>query len=224
MRYAIVPYPIPEEILKGGFIAQTNETARKNNSNSKCIVSYNDAYHHELRGYATLDQGELTDYLDNFPKEWDPEYVSLETVNVNNAVSQNGIAEPNGHRARLIGMCKDTIPAGTSKDIDYKMQQLNYMGANKSSVFDGVEYYAKDGDNFDEITFQVVDKDNILGYGAGFVVEEFGDAVFTMPDSHVMLRFYRSAIVPNLYLRAKYNNVGSSDVRFSMNLIRHLVE
>jgi hypothetical protein len=139
--------------------------------------------------------------------------------------SQTGIAEPNGHRARLKGICKDTINAGsTDYVLDYKMEQLQYQGVNKSSVFDGVEYYAKNADNFDEITFQVIDKDNILGYGAGFIVEQFGDKVFIMPDSHVLLRFYRSAIVPNLYLRAKYTSYGASDVKFSMNLIRHLVE
>lgn len=145
-------------------------------------------------------------------------------VEVSNSVHNHGIAEADGHRARVRGMCKDTITAGQSKDIDYKMQQLTYQGVNKESVFDGVEYYANGADNFDEITFQVVDVDNILGYGANFVVEEFGDKVFIMPDSHVLLRFYRSKIVPNLYIRAKYTSYGATDVKFSMNLIRHLVE
>jgi len=145
-------------------------------------------------------------------------------VEVSNAISQNGIAEPNGHRARIKGISKHTVPSGTTADIDYKMVQLTYQGVNKDSVFDGVEYYAKSADNFDEISFQVVDVDNILGYGANFVLEEFGDKVFIMPDSHVLLRFYRSAIVPNLYIRAKYKSTGTTDVKFSMNLIRHLVE
>ena len=145
-------------------------------------------------------------------------------VEISNSVHNHGIAEADGHRARVKGMCKDTITAGQSKDIDYKMQQLTYQGVNKESVFDGVEYYASGADNFDEITFQVVDVDNILGYGANFVVEEFGDKVFVMPDSHVLLRFYRSKIVPNLYIRAKYTSYGATDVKFSMNLIRHLVE
>lgn len=140
-------------------------------------------------------------------------------------ISTNGLAEPDGHRARVKGMFKQIITAGaTGVNCDYKMEQLQYQGVNKSTVFDGVEYYAANADNFDEITFQIVDKDNILGYGAGFVVEEFGDAAFVMPNSHVLLRFYRSQIVPNLYIRAKYTSTGNTDVKFSMNLMRHLKE
>jgi hypothetical protein len=158
-------------------------------------------------------------------------------IKITNSVHQAGIAEPDGHRARLKGMCKDTIAAGTVNHIiDYKMEQLTYQGTNRNTVFDGVEYYSANADNFDEITFQVVDKDG-LGVLAGwydqatfdamgniYVVEEFGDKVFVMPDAYILLRFYRSQIVPGLYLRAIYSSYGNTDVKYSMNLIRHLVE
>lgn len=163
--------------------------------------------------------------------------LSQKNVKVINDIHSSGIAEPDGHRARLKGMCKATIAAGTvNNNIDYAMEQLQYQGTNKQTIFDGVEYYAKNADNFDEIKFQIVDKDG-FGVLAGwydqatfdamgnlYVVEEFGDDVFVMPDSHILLRFYRSQIVPGLYIRAVYNSYGTTDVKFSMNLIRHLVE
>jgi hypothetical protein len=163
-------------------------------------------------------------------------FLAKNDVKISNAIHNSGIAEPDGHRARLKGMCKETITAGQTLDCDYPMEQLQYQGTNRETVFDGVEYYAKNADNFDEITFQVVDKDG-FGVLAGwydqatfdamgnlYVVEEFGDTVFCMPDAHVLLRFYRSKIVPGLYIRAKYKSTGTTDVKFSMNLIRHLVE
>jgi hypothetical protein len=182
-----------------------------------------------------LQVGNDTEWLSGTGNQIDE--LKQNNVKVTNFIHQAGIAEPDGHRARLKGMCKDTITAGvTNHIIDYKMEQLQYQGTNRSSVFDGVEYYAKNADNFDEIIFQVVDKDGV-GVLAGwydqatfdamgniYVVEQFGDGVFIMPDSHVMLRFYRSQIVPGLYLRAIYSSYGSVDVKFSMNLIRHLVE
>lgn len=182
-----------------------------------------------------LQVGNDSEWINGIANQFDE--LRQNNVKISNFIKQTGIAEPDGHRARLKGICKDTIVAGTSDHIlDYQMQQLQYQGTNKSSVFDGVEYYAKNADNFDEITFQVVDKDGI-GVLAGwytqaqfdamgnlYVVEQFGDTVCVMPDSHVLLRFYRSQIVPGLYIRAIYNSYGNNDVKFSMNLIRHLVE
>lgn len=146
-------------------------------------------------------------------------------VEITNVTRSSGINDPDGQRARLVGIVSGSATANTVTDFDYKMTQLQYLGSDVASIFNGVQYYAKNADNLDEITFQIVDVDNILGYGAGFVAEEFGDAVFVMPDTRTEIILYKSSIVPNLYIRVKYNNKhATNDVAFSMNLYRHLVE
>jgi hypothetical protein len=144
--------------------------------------------------------------------------------NVIQKISVDGVAEPVGKRARLKGVIKGTIPAGTEVDLDYKMEQISYKGTNRASIFDGIEYFAKDATSEDEVTFQVVDKDNLLGYGANTVLEEFANKWFISPDTMNKILLYRSAIAPNFYIRAKYKSYGATDVLFTMNLFRHLVE
>ena len=157
-------------------------------------------------------------------------------VEVSNAVPNDGVAEPNGKRARMIGMGAATITAGQTVDIDWLMPQLQYQSVNKKSIFNGVEYYANSADNFDKVTFQIVDKDGfgvIAGWytqaqfdamGNLYVIEEFATDWYIMPDTNVELILYKSDIVPGLYIRAKYESVGSVDVKFSINLFRHLLE
>ena len=59
-------------------------------------------------------------------------------------VQASGVSNPDGKRARLKGTHNSTITAGQTKNIDYKMEQLQYSGSNVESIFDGVRYYAKD--------------------------------------------------------------------------------
>ena len=134
-----------------------------------------------------------------------------------------GIKEPNGLRARLKGTHFGTIPYGTTVDLDWKIEQLSYNAVNKKSYFDGVEYYAKDAELGDYVQFQLVDKDNILGYGAGYMVEEFSN-IYVAPNelNHIVL--YKAKLVPNLYARIKYVSTGSTDVKFMANMLRHLAE
>ncbi len=80
MKYSIVDYPISEELLKSGAIAQTNITARVNNSKTKCIVSYNDIYISSFRKIAALTLEELNDYMSKCPEEWDALFIEPKTV------------------------------------------------------------------------------------------------------------------------------------------------
>lgn len=121
MIYAIVNYPIPEEILQSGLIAQTNLTARINNSKDKCIVSYSDAYHSIFRGYPTLRQNELLDYIGKYPKEWDNEYIENNEVIVSSMPQQAPFADKhidNKSLYKRIHGKKESIVIG-SNDISF---------------------------------------------------------------------------------------------------------
>lgn len=136
--------------------------------------------------------------------------------------SIEGVRNPNGLRARIIGSHQDTVAKGTTQDLDWKIPQLAYGGSNKQAYFDGVEYYAKNAEVGDSVKFQIVDVDNILGYGANFVVEEFAD-VYVMPDAPIHFTLYKAKLVANLYVRIKYNSIGSiNNIDFVCNLMRHL--
>lgn len=126
-------------------------------------------------------------------------------------------------RARIKGTHFATITASTTQDIDWAVPSESYQGVNKKTYFNGVEYYAKDAVLGDTIKFQVVDVDNILGYGAGFVVEEFAD-VYVMPDAHNRYELYKAKLVVGLYIRLKYTSTGGTNVTFACNMFRHLNE
>lgn len=136
-------------------------------------------------------------------------------------VTSAGVVEPNNYRARMRGLGSWTIPNGTTYDCDYQMQQLAWLGTNKKSYFDGVQYYAKDAVVGDSVKFQVVDKDGLV-YPAGTVLEEFGDSWYVMPDQSIDIRLFKSAIVPGMYIRIKYTSTGGTDVKFVGNLFRFI--
>lgn len=136
--------------------------------------------------------------------------------------SVGGVRNPDGMRARIFGSHYNVMPKGVITDVDWKIPQLSFGGSNKQAYFDGVEYYAKNAEIGDKVKFQVVDVDNILGYGANYVIEEFAD-VYVMPDAPIHFTLYKAKLVANLYIRIKYNSIGSvNNIDFACNLMRHL--
>lgn len=138
-------------------------------------------------------------------------------------VEASGTSHPRGMRARLTSIHDDTITAGTSKNIDWKISTLSWQGLEKKQFFDGVTYYAKDSEIGDSVTFQVVDVDGILS-PAGTVLEEFSKDWKVFPNIPQEIRLYKARLVPNLYLRVVYQSTGSTDVKFVCNIYRHLDE
>ena len=152
-----------------------------------------------------------------------------------------GIKDPAGLRARLKGIFCSTITAGNTKDCDWLCEQLTYNSVNKESFFDGIQYFAKDGEIGDTSKFQVVDKGDpgagsvgvTLGWydqatfdamGNEYIVEQFGDNWYMMPDKESNLLLYKAKIIPGLYIRVKYTSTGTNDVKLVCNLFRHLDE
>jgi len=136
-------------------------------------------------------------------------------------VTVNAISAADGKRARLKGTHTGTITAGQTLSMDYKMEQLQWLGSNVPSIFNGVQYYAKNAAIGDSMQFQVVDVDAIV-YPADTILEQFGDTFYAAPDTLEDIILYESAIVPNMYIRIIYTSTGTTDVEFMSNIFRHI--
>ncbi len=133
-----------------------------------------------------------------------------------------GIPSPNGLRARLAGTHFGTAVKNTVTDFDWQIPQLSWLGVNKQSYFNGIEYFAKNALPHDKLTFQVVDKDGLI-YPAGTLLEEFGTDWPVMPDAPTDIILYKAKLIPGMYIRVKYNTTSTdTDVIFSCGIYRHL--
>ena len=181
-------------------------------------------------GIATVGNG--SEYFDAI-KGWDY-LIGI----IPHKVERIAVADPNGKRARLVGTHSSTAVANTTTKVDWLIPQLTYAGQNMNSVFDGIQYYAKDSNMGDKLDFLVIDKDGTgvtLGlypqayYDAykdvngELVVEQFGDGWYVAPNSLEDIILYKAALLTGLYIRASYTNThASNDVSFFCNLFRHL--
>jgi hypothetical protein len=109
-----------------------------------------------------------------------------------------------------------TATAGVTTNIDYKLTEARLL--------DGVHMILKDHAFGDSVKFQVVDVDNILGYGAGVVLDTFGESWFIVADvqSQGSINLpYSAEVLAGLYVRVAYTSVGVTNVKFQCNLFLH---
>ena len=109
-----------------------------------------------------------------------------------------------------------TAAAGQTTSYDYKLPE--------SRLIDGTRMIVKDHVLGDSVRFQVVDVDNILGYGAGLVLDEFATDWYLVEDKQDQgeIRLpYSAEIIVGLYIRFIYNSTGVADVKFKCNLFAH---
>ena len=84
----------------------------------------------------------------------------------------------------------------------------------------------KDGSIGDSISLQVVDVDNIIGYGANVVLSEFVTNWYVSTDSQKQIDLsinYPAKILAGLYIRLKYNSTGITAGSVSANYLLHKV-
>ena len=110
-----------------------------------------------------------------------------------------------------------TATKNATSNIDYVMPENRFIN--------GVDLLIKDHVWGDKIDFQVVDVDNILGYGAGVVLDEFGKDWYVDPDKcgQGQIRVeYPALVYAGLYIRIKYHSVGTvDDVLVKCNMFLH---
>ena len=109
-----------------------------------------------------------------------------------------------------------TATAGVTTSYDYKVTE--------SRLISGTCLMVRNQAWADSVRFQVVDVDNILGYGAGVVLDEFATNWHIITDTenqgNVLLP-YSAEIIANLYLRLIYNSTGAQNVDVKCNLWAH---
>lgn len=122
-------------------------------------------------------------------------------------------SNPSGFRFRGASF-KDNVPANSTKDIDYKIAQERWING-------GILIVDNVGPN-DTITFQVVDKDNILGYGPNVVLDEFIKDFYIPQDKKLEIELsYPAKIIAGLYLRLKYTSTHNDGCTVKCNLYLH---
>lgn len=80
-------------------------------------------------------------------------------------------------------------------------------------ILDGLVLDVVDPTLGDKVTFQVIDKDNILGYGANVVLKQFGTDIYVSPGIVRQVDHsspYPAKIYAGLYLRLIYTSVSES--------------
>lgn len=76
----------------------------------------------------------------------------------------------------------------------------------------------------DYVDLQVVDKDNILGYGANVVLNQFVTKWYMRSDDQQQVEIllsYPSKVFAGLYLRLVYHSTGTVDVGVAVNYELH---
>jgi hypothetical protein len=109
-----------------------------------------------------------------------------------------------------------TATKNATTNIDYKLTEERYLNGGQMIIQNQVIG--------DYVKFQVIDKDNILGYGSNVVLDEFISKWYIREISSQpeILLPYPAKIPANLYIRIIYVSVGTSlDPSFYCNLYLH---
>lgn len=108
-----------------------------------------------------------------------------------------------------------TATAGMTTNIDHKITE--------GRLIDGIKLLLKDHVFGDSVRFQVVDVDNMLGYGAGAVLDEFATDwyVSSNEDQDAINLPYSAELISGLYIRLIYNSTGTNNIKVRANLWLH---
>lgn len=104
---------------------------------------------------------------------------------------------------------------------------LDHKITKDNSYLNGGRFIYQNAEWGDFISCQIVDVDNILGYGAGTVLKTYIEKWYIHPnETHAVCELPYAGHVPkNLYLRVKYTSVGTTnDVNMAINYHLHVLE
>jgi hypothetical protein len=111
-----------------------------------------------------------------------------------------------------------TAAHGSATSEDFKILEAGQPGL----YINGGDLYTKNAEVGDWIAVQAVDVDNILGYGAGTVLNEWVKKWYVAPSGTQSVSTpYAGKIPGGLYLRIVYHSTGATDVKVAMNLRLH---
>lgn len=131
-------------------------------------------------------------------------------------VRTRAFANPDNMKFRGTGKSA-TCTKTTTTNVDYKLTEDRYLN--------GVQMIVKNHVIGDKVQLKVIDIDNILGYGANVVLDQFGKDWFLAEDKQdqgIIQLDYAALVLNNLYIRMEYVSVGTvNDVLFHANLFLH---
>lgn len=137
----------------------------------------------------------------------------------NTTYNPNNITEFNKKALQFNGIGVSAVAiAGYSTNIDYKI--TDDMLITGAQVLTDISTFG------DSLSFQVIDIDNIFGYGANLIINQFVSNWQMKSDSQEQINLqvnYPSKIPAGLYLRSIYVSTGPSDVKISINYTLHKV-
>jgi hypothetical protein len=122
------------------------------------------------------------------------------------------------HRFRGIGF-RGIAQGGVETQILFKVPSNFSMN--------GCQIILKGHANGDTLSFLVVDTDNVLGKGAGLVLDTFCEnwnVAEDKQDQFPVILPYKANLIAGLYFILMYKSVGSQDVSVGCNLFRHIKE
>lgn len=111
---------------------------------------------------------------------------------------------------------RKTIPNGTTDTLDYQLAQMN--------KFDGIQIILKDHHEDDCFKLKLIDVENLLGYGANYVLYTFinnWNVASDKQDQGAFRLSYSAEIPTGLYLRCEYTSFGTTDVKLKINHSLH---
>jgi hypothetical protein len=133
------------------------------------------------------------------------------------ATSVRSILEMSADKVKFRGEgISFTATAGTATSYDYRIAEARLL--------DGTQLILKGHAFGDSVDFKVVDVDNILGYGAGLVLDTFSSGWYVAEDiqNQGQIRIpYAAEVLAGLYIRLVYHSVGGADVLVKANLFAH---
>lgn len=120
-------------------------------------------------------------------------------------------------RYKLQGF-KGTATTNTTTNIDWALPEERWVS--------GAVLLAQGTHWGDKICLQIIDKDNVLGYGANVVLDEYVTDFYLVTDAEFQVQIdcpYIALVPAGLYIRMKYTNVSVLDaVEIAMNLTTHI--
>lgn len=123
-------------------------------------------------------------------------------------------ADACGFRFRGVSF-KDTVLLNETKNIDFKITEERWINGG-SLIVDNI------GPD-DVVSFEVIDKDNVLGYGVNTVLDHFIDEFYIPQDGKLEVALaYPAKILQNLYVRLIYTSTHSLGCTVKCNLYLHL--
>lgn len=111
-----------------------------------------------------------------------------------------------------------SAPVNTATNIDWKFPEARYLT--------GGQLLVNGGSWGDTVKVQVVDVDNIYGFGAGAVLGEHVSNFMINPAVCLQISIecpYVALIPANIYIRIRYTNTSlSTPVSIAMNMFSHI--